>query len=198
MKRNFVTALFATALVALTLTSCGKVPQTEIDSAKAAVETLKTQQADIYLNEEFTAVQDSLNTALENVEKASSKTMFRNYDAAKVQLEYVIATSTALGERVEAVKTQVKEETEAAIAAAKTILEDNKVLVEKAPKGKEGKAAIDAIKAELVVLETSLTETATLIEAGSYMAAKDKVTAATEKLNSINAELKAVIEKVKR
>jgi hypothetical protein len=198
MKRNFVTALFATAIVALTLTSCGKVPQTEIDSAKAAVETLKTQQADIYLNEEFTAVQDSLNTALENVEKASSKTMFRNYDAAKVQLEYVIATSTALGERVEAVKTQVKEETEAAIAAAKTILEDNKVLVEKAPKGKEGKAAIDAIKAELVVLETSLTETATLIEAGSYMAAKDKVTAATEKLNSINAELKAVIEKVKR
>jgi hypothetical protein len=198
MKRNFVTALFATALVALTLTSCGKVPQTEIDSAKAAVETLKTQQADIYLTEEFTAVQDSLNVALESVEKASSKSMFRNYDAAKAQLEYVTTTSVALGERVEAVKTQVIAETEAAIAAAKTILEENKVLVEKAPKGKEGKAAIDAIKAELVVLETSLAETATLFEAGNYMAAKDKVTAATEKLNSINAELKAVIEKVKK
>jgi hypothetical protein len=198
MKRNFVTALFATALVALTLTSCGKVPQTEIDSAKAAVETLKTQQADVYVAEEFTAVQDSLNAALENVEKASSKFMFRNYDAAKAQLDYVIATSTALGEKTEAVKTQVKEETEAAVVAAKTILEENMKLVEKAPKGKEGKAAIDAIKAELVVLETSLTETVTLVEAGSFMAAKDKVTAATEKLNSINAELKAVIEKVKR
>lgn len=198
MKRNFATALFATALVALTLTSCGKVPQTEIDSAKASVETLKTQQADIYLNQEFTAVQDSLNVALESVEKASSKTMFRNYDVAKAQLEYVTTTAVALGEKVEGVKTQVKAETEAAIAAAKTILEENKVLVEKAPKGKEGKAAIDAIKAELVVLETSLTETTALFEAGSYMAAKDKVTAATEKLNSINAELKAVIAKVKR
>lgn len=198
MKKNFALILFTISVIGLTLTSCGKVPQVEIDSATASIETLKTQQADVYVAAEFVALQDSLNVAIENVEKVKSKFMFRNYDAPKAQLAAVVATATELGEKTEAAKVLVKEETLAALESAQTILAENKKLVEKAPKGKEGKAAIDAIKSELAVLETALAETGALLEGGSFMAAKDKVTAATEKLNAINTELKEVIAKVKR
>lgn len=190
--------MIATIFVALTLTSCGTIPQVEIDSAKAAVEALKVQQADIYVGPEFAAVQDSLNVALENVEVVSAKFLFRNYDAPKAQLEAVIATAATLSETVVTVKAQVKAETEAALAAATLLLEENTKLVARAPRGKEGRAALEAIKSELAVLSTSLTETGTLLGAGSYMAEKDKVTAASQRLTAINTELKDVIAKVRR
>jgi hypothetical protein len=198
MKKNLVFAVIAVIMTGITLTSCGKLPQTEVDAAKAAIESLRTQQTDIYVADEFTSLQDSLTAALENVEKTSSKFLFRNYESAKIQLEAVIAKSVELGEKTQVAKDQVKAEAEAALAAAKTIMEENMKLIEKAPKGKEGKAALDAIKGELSVLETSLAETGTLIETGSFIAAKDKVAAASEKLNAINVELKEVIAKVRR
>lgn len=196
MKRNFIFALLAA--VAITLTSCGKVPQAEIDSARAAVENLKTIQADVYVAVDFLALQDSLNAAMENVEKVNSKFLFKNFDEAKTQLETVIATSATLAEKTETVKAEVKLEAETALVAAQSLLDENKKLVEKAPKGKEGKAAIDAIKAEIAAMETALTETSSLLESGNFMTAKDKVKAASAKLTSLNEELKAVIAKVRR
>ncbi len=197
MKRNFIFALLATVIAAFTLTSCGKMPQAEIDAAKAAIENLKAIQADIYVAGEFTALQDSLNAALENVEIANSK-LLKNFDAPKAQLEAVIANSATLAEKTVTAKDQVKMEAETALVAAQALLDENKKLVEKAPKGKEGKAAIDAIKAELAAMETALAETTSLLEAGNFMGAKDKVTAATSKLTSVNEELKAVTAKVRR
>jgi len=82
------------------------------------------------------------------------------------------------------------------MAGAKTLLDEAKALLLKAPKGKEGKAVVEEMKNELTVLETSLTDTQTLFDGGSnYMEVVDKVKAATEGINGIIAELKAAMEK---
>jgi len=55
------------AAVAL-VTSCAKVPQAALDSAKAALDSAKMVQADVYFPGEFTALNDSLSVMLQNIE----------------------------------------------------------------------------------------------------------------------------------
>ena len=57
----------------LLFTSCVKSPQAEIDAAKAALEAAKTAQADLYVEADYLAVQDSLNAVMVEVEAQSSK-----------------------------------------------------------------------------------------------------------------------------
>jgi hypothetical protein len=82
------------------------------------------------------------------------------------------------------------------MTGAKTLLDEAKALLLKAPKGKEGKAVVEEMTNELTVLETSLTDAQTLFDGGTnYMEVVDKVKAATEGINGIIAELKAAMEK---
>jgi hypothetical protein len=82
------------------------------------------------------------------------------------------------------------------MADAKTLLDEAKALLVKAPKGKEGKAVVEEMKNELTVIETSLTDAQTLFDEGTnYMEVVDKVKASTEGINGIIAELKAAMEK---
>ncbi len=177
--------------------SCGKVPQTDIDAANAAIDSAKTVGADQYLPDEFMAVQDSLRSALEAIEKAKSKMLFRNYSDASNMLQNVKAMADQTIANTEIKKTQVREEVQSALAEVDSLVAENKVLIVKAPKGKEGKAALDAINVELSAVATAAAEAKTLFDTGNFIGAKEKIMAAKDKAVSINAELKEAIAKVK-
>ena len=197
MKNRFF-LVFATVAAVVLMTSCGKVPQADIDAANAAISAAKTAQADIYLPGEFAALNDSMTVITQSVEAQKSK-LFKNYKTVKVQAGDLTTIAGQLAASAAVKKDEVKVEAETMLASVKTLLADNQALILKAPKGKEGKAVLDEIKGEMTVIEKSINDAQTLYDGGTnYMQVLDKVKAANEALTAINTELNDAIAKVKR
>jgi hypothetical protein len=195
MKKKILLGL-ATVGFAIVLTSCQKIPQAEIDAANAAVEQTKAAGAESYVPEQFTALQDSLRIALENVEAQKSK-LFKKYSKAKVQLINVATLAGTVKQNAETKKEEVKAEVTQLLADVNALVTEDKALLAKAPRGKEGKAALEAIKGDIATIEASITEVNNLVTSGDFMAADYKIKASKEKATEINTELKDAIAKVK-
>jgi hypothetical protein len=196
MKNKVLMGLAAFMMVAL-LASCGKVPQVQIDAATAAIESAKVAQANIYVPAEFAAVQDSLSAVNASIAAKESK-WFKNYKDEQAKLEAIVVTAGQVSANAAVKKEEVKKETEALLAETNTVIADNKTLITKAPKGKEGKAVLDAIASEMTVIEASVAEAQGMFDKGDYKMALDKVKAAKTSADGINTELKDAIAKVKR
>ncbi len=195
MKRNFV--LMAVIAVSLIISSCKKAPQAEMDTAKAALEQAKVAQADIFLETNYVALQDSVNKASTEIQTQKSK-MFGNYKYAKQILDNVSDEANGLVEKTEVRKQEVKNEIVVAQAEIASLMEENNKLVELAPKGKEGKEAIESIKSDLSSINTSASEIQTLLDSNEIIAAQTKANAVRQKAAGINTELKTVMEKYMR
>jgi hypothetical protein len=193
MKKS-VFGLLTLAMVVI-LSSCAKYPQVEVDAAKAAVESARVAGADVYLPEAFSGVLESLNAATVAVEEQKSK-FFSNYDEVKIKLAEISGTATQMVADTETRKAELKAEALALIDSLNVLVAENTELVAKAPKGKEGAAALEAIKADMGAVDGAIAEAAALVEAGNFIGAVDKAKSANDKALSINAELKAAIEKV--
>lgn len=194
MKRIFY--VLSIAVAALMFTSCAKAPQAEIDAAKAALEQAKSAQADLYVEGDFLAVQDSLNAVMVEIEAQSSK-LFKSYGSSKEKLATIATQATELVAKTDVRKEEIKTEVATAEAATLALIEENNALVAKAPKGKEGKEAIEAIKLDLAGISASVGEVSGLVANGDLLGAQTKVNAANQKATEINTELKTVLEKAK-
>ena len=196
MKNRIVASIAFFGMTALILSSCSKVPQAEIDAANAAIEQAKLAGAEVYVSEEFVALQDSMNSVLVNIESEGSK-FIKTYASAKENLAGVTQFAGEVQQQAETRKEELKMEIQNMIAEVKTLIESNRQLILEAPRGKEGTSALIAIKGEVDAVETSINETSTLFEAGDYMICLDKAKAAKEKATAINSELSGVIAKYK-
>jgi multidrug efflux pump subunit AcrA (membrane-fusion protein) len=194
MKRIFY--VLSIAVATLLFTSCAKPPQAELDAAKAALEQAKAAQADLYVEADFLAVQDSLNAVNVEIEAQSSK-LFKNYGKAKEKLVTITTQATELVAKTEVRKEEIKTEVATAEAATQALIEENNALLAKAPKGKEGKEAIEAIKLDLTNITASVGEVSGLVASGDLLGAQTKINAAQQKATEINTELKTVLEKAK-
>ena len=190
-----ISTLVLTALtVAVLFTSCGKVPQVEIDAANAAIEEAKSAGADVYLTAEFAALQDSMRAINENIETQKAK-LFGSYGDVKAQLATVTEMAVETQTKTQARKEEVKQEIAAVEAEVGSLIAQNNELIAQAPKGKEGTAALEAIKGDISLIETSMTEVSTLVTSEELIPALDKAKASKEKALAINAELNEVIAK---
>ena len=192
MKKYFM--FFAIFGMAVIFGGCAKVPQVELDAANVALEQAVSAQADVYLEAEYLALQDSMNVINTEIEAQKSK-LFGNMNDPKQKLIDVAALATELVTKTETRKEEIKTEVELALSALVTLMDENNNYVEMVPKGKEGKEAIEAIKSELAAIATSATEVQGLLESGELLAAQTKVNAASQKATDINTELKTVMEK---
>jgi hypothetical protein len=198
MKKGLL-KLVAFSFLVVSLASCAKAPQAEIDAANVAIEAAKTAGADRYAPESFNAASEALKTALTAVEEQNSKfALFRNYDASKTTLASVATLSTKAVEETTAKKTALKAEVTQALTDLAGLITADKELLAKAPKGKEGKAALEAIGQEISVVETVSTEvTAGVANNEDILTLSDKVKPAVEKAKAINTELTDVTAKAK-
>lgn len=188
--------LVVVGAVMMLTTSCAKLPQEELDAANASVEAAKAVEAQRYLAADFNALQDSLNKAMTMIETQKSKfSLFRSYKDAKALLVTVTTMATTLKDDAIVRKEEVKNEVQATLTETNTLIAEVKTLITKAPRGKEGKAALEAIQTDLAGVEAALTEVATLVNNGDYLTAQEKVNAAKEKTNSLKAELEEAIAK---
>jgi len=198
MKKGLLKVLALSVLV-ITFASCAKAPQAEIDSANAAIESAKTAGADRYVPASYNAATEALTTAVAAVEEQNSKfALFRNYDAAKTTLASVNTLASKAVEETAARKEALKAEVTAAVTELNTLIAQDKEMLAKAPKGKEGKAALEAIGQEIAVVEAVSAEvSAGLASNGDILTLSEKVKPAVEKAKAINTELTDVMSKVK-
>ena len=196
MRNKFLSSIALLGITVLFLTSCAKVPQAEIDAAMAAIDQAKTAGAEIYAQDGYVALQDSLKGVMATIESQKSK-LIKNYSTAKEHLAGVTQFAGMVVQQAENRKEELKMEIQNTITEVKALIESNRQLILDAPKGKEGTSALVAIKGEIDAVETSINETSTLFETGEYLATLDKAKAAKEKASAINTELTDVITKYK-
>jgi hypothetical protein len=191
--------LVAFSVLVVSLASCAKAPQAEIDAANVSIEAAKTAGADRYAPESFNAASEALKTAVTAVEEQNAKfALFRNYDAAKTTLASVSTLATKAVDETTAKKAALKAEVTQNLADLTAAIASDKELLAKAPKGKEGKAALEALGQEIAVVETVNTEvTAGLANNEDILTLSGKVKPAIEKAKSINAELTEATAKSK-
>ncbi len=195
MKNIIRLSVLGVAIVFL-FASCSK-PQQVMDEAKAAVEAAKNEGADIYAAEELKALEDSMATAMDEVETQSKK-FFKSYGDSKDMLAKVKTEAEALKASIPERKEKAKNEALAVMEEAKVAVDEAKALLEKAPRGKGTKADIDAFTADLKGLEDSLLGIQGVIDGGDYFGALDTAKTIKEKAASISAEIQKAIEKVKK
>jgi hypothetical protein len=195
--KNKVLFGLATIMMVAFLASCGKVPQAEIDAANAAIEAAKTAEAAVYIPTEFAAVQDSMNAILTDVEAQKSK-LFKKFGPVKEKLTAVVTLANQVAANAAVKKEEVKKESETLLNDIKAVIEENGKLILKAPRGKEGAAVIEQIKADMATIDASVLEAQGLFDNGAFMDALNKIKAAKEKADGINTELKEAIAKVRR
>jgi hypothetical protein len=196
MKNKVLMGLAAIAMVAV-LSGCGKAPQAEIDAANAAIEAAKVAEAPVYVPAEFTAVQDSLNVIMADIEVQNSK-LFKKFGPAKAKLEATTAQANQVAINAGVKKEEVKKEAETLLTEIKTVIEENAKLITKAPRGKDGAAVIAQIKTDMASIDASLVEAQGSYDSGAYMDALNKIKAAKERATGINTELNDAIAKVRR
>ncbi len=195
MKNKILMGLAAIAMVAV-LSSCGKKPQVEIDATTAAIEAAKTAEAAVYVPAEFAAVQDSMTAIMADIAVQESK-LFKKFGPAKEKLVATTALANQVAANAAVKKDEVKKEVDTLMTEIKAVVEENTALMKKAPRGKEGAAVLEAMKADMATIEASIVEAQAMYDKGAYMDASNKAKAAKEKATGINTELNDAIAKVK-
>jgi len=195
MKNKVLMGLAAIMMVAV-LSSCGKKPQAEIDAANAAIEAARTAEAAVYVPEEFSALQDSLNAVMAAITAKESK-LFKNFTLETEKLAQVATLASTVSASAATKKEEVKAEAANLLTAIKAVIEENAKLIPKLPRGKEGAEVIEQIKADVATVDAAVVEAQGLFDNGSFMDAMNKIKAAKEKADGLNAEVKEVLTKAR-
>jgi len=195
MKNKVLMGLAAIAMVAV-LSSCGKVPQAEIDATNAAIEAAQAAEANVYLPVEFTALQDSMSAINAEVEVQKSK-LFKKFGPVKEDLASTLALANEVAANVAVKKEEVKKEAEGLLTSIKAVIAENTKLIPKLPRGKEGAEVIEAIKANMTTVQNSAAEAQAAYDKGAFMDALNKIKAANTTANNLNAEIKEVLTKAR-
>jgi len=157
MKTKVLASIVIFGMAVMVLSSCSKLPQAEIDAANAAIENARNAGADVYVPENFIALQDSLKSVMVNIEAQSSK-FIKNYSAAQEGLTGVSQFAAEVQLQSETRKEELKIEIKNTIAEVKSLIESIRQLILEAPGGKEGTSALMAIKGEIDAVEISINE----------------------------------------
>jgi hypothetical protein len=195
MKNKVLMGLAAIAMVAV-LASCGKVPQAEIDATNAAIAAAQAAEANVYLPAEFAALQDSMSAINAEVEVQKGK-LFKKFAPVKEDLTTTLALANQVAANAAVKKEEVKKEAEGLLASIKTVVAENGKLIPKLPRGKEGAAVIEQIKADMGTVDAQVVEAQGLFDKGSYMDALNKIKAANDKAGSLNTEIKEALTKAR-
>lgn len=194
MIRNFSKMALVVA-VALSVGACAKPPVEALEAARVSLDAAQAGEADRYVSDLYLAAADSFSLAQTEIETQNAKSAFtRNYDHASSLLTYVSETAAAaqaqVAERKEAVRVANETlftEVDAAIASAND-------LMKKAPRGKDGAAALAQIRADLDLVGPAVEEARAAQAAGDFIRARDVAQSAIERVNGLIAELNTAIE----
>lgn len=174
---------------------CAKAPTEKLEAAEKAVNDARAAGSADYMAVDFAKVEGMLATAQKEIADQDAKmALLRDYGKA----EELLASAKTDAERVTTETAQKKEEAKASAAqaqqAAQEAVKTAQGLVARAPVGKD-RAALEAIKHDVIGLQTSLPEVQQAIEAGDYKAAQAKAKSIQDKSEAVSAEIQSALAK---
>lgn len=193
--RSNLKILMASLLTAILLSACAEAPSTELATAQSAVDAIVSDGAKIYTPDQLKAINSRLEEAIAEM-KVQDGNFFKNYDQAKIALAQVKTDADALKGKIVERKEELKLAANTALSEAVTALAEAKALIEVAPKGKGSLADIEAMKSDIVGLETELEGIQPQIDAGEYLVATEKANAVAARAMTINSDITQAQEKV--
>jgi len=194
MTKRVVFALLA--LMLLVVVGCSKAPEVEMQAASAAIESARTAEADAYAPESFRVAQDSLNAAQAAKQEQDGKfALFRSYGDSKDMFVRAQALADKAAQDAATEKERVKEEVTVMMVDAKAAVDAATAAVDKAPKGKDTKAEIELIKADLAALTPMITDAEADFANGKFLSAKTKLENLTAQAQRIQDEVAAAAAK---
>lgn len=194
MKKAIKVLLISMATITL-LTACGKVPVEQIDLAKSSMDAVAGEGAEKYAPAEFKVISDQFAAAMAEVKVQDGK-FFKNYDVIVLDLDQLKVDADALKTKVAARKEELKVAAGTALSEAQAAVAEAKSLLEVAPQGKGSMADIEAMKSDVVGLDTELETVTPQIDAGEYIVAIEKAHAVAAKAMLISNDIKTAQEKL--
>jgi hypothetical protein len=195
-KKTMVFGLVMLALVAFM--GCAKAPQEAIDAAQAALDAAKAVEADRYAADLYNAAKDTLDAALSEVQTQNGKfALTRSYGTAQTLLAAATNAANAAKDAAGANKAKVQAEAQQFLLDAQAAVNASKELLRRAPRGKETRAALEAMQTDMAAIEATLAEANTAMSSGDYLTARDKANASMSNANSIAEEIKTAMAKKK-
>jgi len=186
------------ALLFVLGTGCAKVPQQAVDSAQLALQDARLQEADVFAPELFNAAQDSFNAAQAEIELQGGKfALMRSYDSAQNLLASASDLSRQASEEGAVRKQEMRAETENLLLQAREAAAQAKMLLTKAPRGKEGRIALVSIGSDVNSLDSLFVEVEDLLAQGNVKLANERALVAMDRATSLTGELQEAINKTK-
>ena len=196
MKQRIPGALALLSMALMLTVGCSSIPQEQIDAANTAIEEAKSAGAELYIPEDYFALQDSMNSVMAAIEAEKSR-FIKDFGSAEEQLEAIALQAGEVKTRTEARKEDLKNEIQSTLDQVVVLIEANRQLVLEAPKGKEGTSALMAIGNELNTIEETVHEAQSMLEKGEYLTTLNKAIGARDQAQELNTELEEVIAKYK-
>ncbi len=179
------------------MAGCAKPPTEDIDAAKNAVESAQSVGAEKYLPDNAKRVVNEFSDALDEVKVQDGKfPLFRKYDRAKEMLASAKGSAEKLRADTITKKEEVKKNALAAMEEANGAIGNAKAMLEKAPKGKETQADIEAMTGDVKGLEDSLPDVQKAVDGEDYEGAINKAKSIKEKADAVSGQVQQAIEKV--
>lgn len=193
--KKVIKLLLVSLATATLLSACAEKPEAELGAAKSAVDAVVSEGAEKYIPEAMQSINRKLEEAQAEI-KAQDDVTFSNYSAAKLTLSQVKEEADALKVKVAQRKEELKVAASAALNEAQAVVAEAKALLEVAPQGKGSIADIEAMKSDVVGLETELEAVTPQIDAGEYVVATEKAHAVATRALMISNDVKTAQEKL--
>lgn len=185
-------ALFLLALIA----GCSKAPEAEMQAANQAIEAARTAEAEAYAPAAWRTAQDTLQAAnAAKTEQDGKFALFRSYGKSKEMFVAAQQLANAASAAAETEKEKVKQEVIGLLSQAKAGIDAATAALAKAPKGKDTKAELELIKADLDGLTPAYADAEADFNGGKYLSARTKIQGVIQKAQSITDEIAAAAAK---
>jgi hypothetical protein len=174
--KNLMVSIMGSFILFLII-GCAKVPQREINAAKAAIEEARVEKADLYAKDGFKDAQDAFDKAMAEIEEQKSKT-FPNYGMAKTMLQSTTVTANTAKAEVAKGKERIRSDVYDFLAQIGIIIEELKKLCPKKPRDEKAKDKENDIKTDIELLEAFISDIKLEVENGELISARNSVQAA--------------------
>ena len=187
-----------TMVAALLFFGCASAPKEEIAATQSALQAAQTDDVRTYAPESMKAAEDLMSKATAEVQTQDNKfALSRDYKAASDLLKQAKDASAKAQTDAQEAKTKAKADAEATIATLTTLLEDAKKALATAPKGKDTKAELEALQADLTAAGEASTAASQAMSQEKYADALAQANTAKTKATAIIEQVNAAKEKIK-
>ena len=179
-------------LLILGIAGCSKAPSQEMTTAQTALSSAESVEADLYAPEAMAAARDSLEAAQAAIKAQEGKwAPLRRYGKSEKALASATAAAETARQQAEAGKAQARDDASTLIELARTDLDSVATMLTYAPAGKDNRADLELMKADVETMRTVLVDLQSLFDQERYLEARTKGKAIVEQLGRMRTELDA-------